>query len=359
MAVKKKVPAKKVPAAQGDPTFGPFLVSQSVINAWRRCEQLYDYRYVQLLERRRPVLQLIRGTMIGKCLDAIAGRRINPKAPTWQATLAPYEKQYGKLFREEKEYYGDIIGEVKRIVSKYEVIYANDGFKYHLGSDGRPYEITVLVELSPGIVFTGHIDKYPKDKEGRYWDMDHKSHKNIPLPEDRYADLQQVFYMWAAPLSGLPKATGVIWDYLRTKPPSIPEQLKNGELSKRKNMDTDYDTYMGEVTRLKLNPKDYKEILDPLKKRGTFDFFQRVRLPMPPKALIENVVEDARTTAIKIHKHGGVRPVRSINKMECPRCEFYHLCQAEFRGMDASFIRKSEYQIQKEPRHDHSKQKGV
>lgn len=346
MPVKKKV----LPAAR---TSGDFTVSQSVINNYRRCEQLYDYRYVQLLERKKPILQLVRGTMIGKCLDAIAGARVGLKM-SWQKALLPFEKEYGKLFREEKEYYGDLIGEVKRIVARYEQIYAKDGFKYYVGKDGKPFELKVEVDLLPGIVFTGHIDKYPKDKEGRYWDMDHKSHKNIPSPEDRYSDLQQVFYMWAAPLSGYPKPTGVIWDYLRTKPPTIPEELKNGELSKRKNIDTDYDTYMGEIKRLKLNPKDYKEILDPLQKRGTFDFYQRIRLPTPSKTLIENVVKDAKETAQRIFKRGGVRPVRSINKMECPRCEFYHLCQAEFRGLDSSFIRKDEYRLQADPKHDHS-----
>ena len=40
---------------------------------------------------------------------------------------------------------------------------------------------------------------------------------------------------------------------------------------------------------------------------------------------------------------------------ECKSCEFYSLCQTEFRGLDASFIRKTEYQTQKDPRHIHIK----
>jgi hypothetical protein len=37
----------------------------------------------------------------------------------------------------------------------------------------------------------------------------------------------------------------------------------------------------------------------------------------------------------------------------CKTCEFRSLCQAELRGVDADFIRKSEFQRQKDPRHIH------
>lgn len=364
MAVKKVVAAVGHALRQsGD----PFEVSQSTIRSWRRCHAQYDYRYVQLLERKKPIVQLIRGTMLGLCFDALAVAHGSKKSPPAKAlitaVLAPYAKQYGKLFNEEKEYYGDIIGEVDRIANKYASIYADDGFTYltppTIMGDGEehigmPFELPVRVELAKGIVFTGHIDKMPKDKHGRVWDLDHKSHKNIPGPEDRFSDLQQVFYQWAMPLSGYPKPTGVIWDYVRTKPPTVPEELKKGGLTKRQNLDTDYETYLAEVTRLKLNPKDYQEILKPLKERGHMDFFQRVLLPSPNKDLVKNVVEDAITSAKEMYEKGGVSKVRTVTR-ECKGCEFYALCSAEFRGLDADFIRKTEYQTQKDPRHIHIK----
>lgn len=345
----------------------PLEVSQSTIKGWRRCHAQYDYRYVQLLSRKRPIIQLIRGTMLGKCFDGLALNRGSkkpiPVGKVIEVVLKPYVTQYGKLFNEEKEYYGDIISEVTRIATKYALIYENDGLIYlspppKMG-DGKevlsaPFELPIHVDLAPGIVFTGHIDKMPVDKYGRVWDMDHKSHKSIPDPEDRFSDLQQVFYQWAMPLSGYDKPTGVIWDYVRTKPPAIPEELKAGGLTKRKNIDTDYDTYMAEVVRLKLNPKDYQEILKPLKERGHMDFFLRVQLPSPPKLLIENVVADAKTTALEIQKLGGVSKVRTITR-DCKGCEYYSLCQAEFRGLDASFIRKTEYETNPDPRHIHIK----
>lgn len=368
MAVLKKVPKLLTGALESDALPGgvpaphhaktgqPFEASQSTIKTWRRCRKKYDYAFVQLLEPRKPKLPLIRGTMIGKCLDILAWDRTYPKAKRgWRNALEPFKQEFGRLFDEEKELYGDPIGEVERIVAKYEVIYANDGLTYLTppgAKNGDPFEIPVRVDLAKGIVFTGHIDKMPRDKQDRVWDLDHKSHKSIPGPEDRYSDLQQVFYQWAMPLAKLHKPAGVIWDYLRTKPPVVPEQLVKGGLSQRQNMDTDYDTYFAEVDRLKLDRRDYVKMHQLLKPRGHMDFYQRVPLPHPSKILVETVVEEARETAIEMKQLGGVSTYRSMDRT-CKSCQYFSLCQAEYRGLDANYIRKSEYQVQKDPRHVH------
>lgn len=364
MAAKKK-PTRLVKAlkevmgksAATQKTGDPLEVSQGTIKNWRNCHAMYDYRYVQLIRRKRPIVQLIRGTMLGKIIDAQALQRIEKKAPAWQTAIEPFKKQYGRYFQEEQEYYGDILGEVARIGAKYQQVYANDGLTYSGGIPGAPkgqppYEFPIRVDIAPGIVFTGHLDKLPIDRQGRTWDMDHKSHKNIPEPEDRYVDLQQVFYQWAAPLSGYVKLAGVIWDYVRTKPPTLPEELKKGGLSQRKNIDTTWEVYEGEIKRLGLNPKDYIEMRQLLEPRGQMDFFLRVQLPAPSPKLVENVVSEARTTAIEIKRFGGVDKTRSVTR-DCKRCEFFNLCMAEFRGLDSSYIRKSEYEVNPEPRHAH------
>ena len=127
------------------------------------------------------------------------------------------------------------------------------------------------------------------------------------------------------------------------------------DLSKRKNIDTDYETYGAAIVENGLNPADYADMLAMLKPRGYVDFFERVRLPNPPKTLVDNVVQDMVTSAkeIKRFRSLGKVPVRSIDR-DCRGCEFYELCQAEYRGLDANFIRKSRYEHNKEPRHDHS-----
>lgn len=322
-------------------------VSQSKLRSWRRCHAAYNYGFIENLERNRPKVQLLRGSMIGDCIDDVVWRRLKPLDTKvhYSETLGKYLSEYRRLFDEEKEYYGDIVKEVGRIVFNYEKLYRDDGLTYHI-QEGRSAELKVRVELAPGIVFTGSIDKYPMDKQGRYWVMDHKSHKNIPDEEARFADLQLVFYFWGAPLSGFPKPTGVVWDYLRTKPPAIPQLLKNGELTQRANIDTDYDTYMDTIVQNKLNPKDYQGILKPLKERGSQDFFKRVWLPSPSKALVKSIVEDAKITAQEIKHLAGKSKTRSMTR-DCKQCNFYTLCQAEVRGLDADFIRKTEYHQRK------------
>lgn len=340
----------------GDASAGPFTVSQSVIKDWRKCHMLYHYRYIQLLKRRRPKIQLIRGQIIGQCIDALAAARSKIKGhERWTDVLARYAKQYDQLFREEQEYYGDLIGDIEKIITRYQKLYSTDRFLYTKGEDGLPYELHLELEIDKGIVFTGHIDKMPRDPQGRVWDMDHKTHKKIPDAEDRLADLQQVFYVWAAPLSGYPKLAGVIWDYIRTKPPAVPELLKSGELSKRKNIDTDYETYLNAILEHELDVGDYKEILNELKPRGYMDFFQRVQLPSPPKSMVEQVVRDAVLSSQEIRQKGGTSKVRSMT-FQCKQCEFFELCQAEFRGLDSEFIRKTCYETNKEPKHDHSQE---
>lgn len=331
-----------------------FDVSQSLIRTFRECEMKYWYRHVELLKPRRPRLQLVRGTIIGRCLDLMAEMRHNKKAPNWRTAIEPFRKQYGNLFAAEIEEYGDILGDIEYMMARYERVYANDGLTYVKGKDGKRSEIELEVKLTPKIVFKGHIDKLAEDDRG-VWDMDHKSHKVIPGPEDRFADLQQVFYTWAAPLSGYGKLAGVLWDYIRTKKPTVPEVLKSGELSQRKNIDTDYETYRQAIEDNKLDPAKYQDMLNLLKPRGHLDYFERVRLPNPPKTLVANVVEDMKVSAQRLYdfRHGNDEPVRNVNR-NCKGCEFYELCQAEYRGLDAKFIRQSRYEEDKEPRHDHS-----
>lgn len=316
-------------------------VRWSAIKTWRQCHKLYDYRYNQHLERRKPAVPLIRGSILGLCLDEIVEKK------PYEPVLAEYEKKYGKLFKEEQEMYGDLIGECRRIVQKYEQIYKNDGLTYLKGKNGERHEIEVETRFTidgTRVKFTGHLDKLPQDKQGRIFVMDHKSHKTIPDEIARYNDLQLVTYLWLLPQSDFPEASGVLWDYLRTKPPAIPETLKAGGLTKRANIDTDFDTYMGAIKANNLDPADYSEILGKLKSEGHARYFQRVQLPKPPKALIENVVADFKSTILEMRDCSRRNEFTRNMTKDCGHCGMYSLCQAELRGLDISFIVKSEYQ---------------
>lgn len=313
-------------------------VSWSRVKLWRRCHYAHHLKYNENLARKKRAIPLLRGTMIGEMLDARA-MPIIKKDP--YKILKQYSKQYAQLFREEQEKYGDVIGDVKRLFEGYERKYANEGLEY-LG-----YEEFVGLDLVKDIRFIGYIDKRVQDAQGRVFLMDHKSHRTLPNDDQRFSDLQKVLYVWAwNEMNPSKRSIGFIWDYIRTKAPTIPELLKDGKrLSMAKNIDTDYWTYLGAIKQHRLDVKPYLEFLAELKKRADTRYV-RVTLPNPPKKMIENIVNDLKETAKEIHTSKSKD--RNMTRM-CPSdCDFYQLCQAEVRGLDAAYVRKTEYE-EREP----------
>lgn len=314
-------------------------VSFSRVKTYRRCHAQHDYKYNQNLARKRRAIPLLRGEILGQMLDARALPAIVKKDP--YKILRKYSKQYAQLFAEEKEKYGDVPGDVKRLFEGYERKYANENLDY-LG-----FEDFVALDLVKDVRFIGYIDKRVRDQQGRAFLMDHKSHRVIPNEDQRFTDLQKVFYIWAwNEINSSNPVTGFIWDYIRTKAPTIPEQLKSGELSQRKDADTDYWTYVGELKRLKLDIEPYRDYLAMLKKKPDTRYI-RVAMPNPNKAIIQNVLADLKNTAKEIH-HGSGSKDRNMTRM-CPSdCDFYELCRAEVSGQDADYVRKNQYE-EREP----------
>lgn len=318
-------------------------VSWSRVKTWRRCHKQHDYKYNQSLQRKRRSIPMLRGSIIGEMLDA----RASEKSPAGKikspiAVLRRYAKEYAKMFLEEREKWGNIPEDVRRLFEGYERKYATETLKY-LG-----IEEFIAIDLGKDIRFIGYTDKRVEDKNGLAFLMDHKTHKVIPNDDQRFSDLQNVFYIYAWNETNQTRPVqGFIWDYIRTKPPTIPEQLKNSELTQRANIDTDYWTYLAEIRRLKLDPKPYAETLARLKKQADRTYV-RVQLPNPSKKMLDLIVSDLKETANQIHGGKSNAKDRNMTRM-CPSdCDFYQLCSAEVRGLDAAFIKKTEYE-EREP----------
>jgi hypothetical protein len=306
----------------------------SMVKSYRRCPKQYDYKYRQHLQKVAPPPPLIRGTIIHEMLDA----RAIPGSLGSKGVIAKYETKYGTLFKEQQEEYGeDFLKNIERVYQGYLREWDDSDLEY-LSS-----EEFISTPLVDNILFQGHLDKRVF-KDGRMWVMDHKTHKNIPTEEQRFNDYQQLMYVWAYNREHpRDKIDGIIWDYIRTKPPSIPERLVKGGLSQAKNIDTDVYTYTKELVKNKIDPKHYKPFLDELAKRSKHKFYQRIYLPAPTKAMTEQVVEDFTQTSQIMHGL-GIYP-RSPSR-ECSWCEYYRICVAELRGLDAKFIRNTEYKVE-------------
>jgi len=313
-------------------------VSWSEVKLHRKCKMAHNYRYHQKLKAIRKKPQLHVGSILHKMLDAYILSKIlkNYIGKDPWGVLEEYEKKYQDQFEEEKDEYGDIPEICANIFERYLTYWKTDGLVY------LQSEEFVATDLTSNIRMIGYIDKIVKDENGLRYLIDHKFVKNIPSAEDRFSELQLWNYFWcynrwnpSTPLDG------IIWDYARTKLPAIPETLKKGGLSQRKNIDTDAATYLRAIHREGLDPNDYVEMLEHL--QGKEDtFFQRVKQPAPSKQLITNIVNDFRSTALMIHHFPTICP-REMDPFKCKTCEFRKLCEAEIRGYDADYIRKTEF----------------
>lgn len=306
-----------------------FDVSHSKIKLWRRCHKAYEYKYIQRLEKKAKPPPLLKGIILHDLLNARALKK------STEAVFEKYEKEYRKVILAEKEEYGELIPEMRRVFEAYQRWAETDKLEY------LAVEEPIQVELAPGIQFIGYIDKIVRDESGLLYVLDHKSSRSLPNEEQRFSDLQLLMYVWGRNLTSSDKASGVIWEHIRTKPPGIPKQLKNGELSVRE-VETDEFTYRQALKEYKLDPANYQEILTALRKQSS-PFFQRVKLPKPPQSMIDQVVKDFQQTAKEVRALGGVSTARNMTK-DCSWCPYYALCHAELRGQDADYVRKANYQ---------------
>jgi PD-(D/E)XK nuclease superfamily len=316
----------------------PEKVSHSRIRCWRRCKMLHHYRYVQKLKKKKKSLPLRVGSIIHLMIEYYQ------ETGDWQEVWEGFRTEFNREYREEKLEFGDVPALVNNIVKGYVDYYSEDGLTYPKRR-GRSTEIRVLKYLSNEVIFDGYIDAYPVDEQGRNWLMDHKSCRFIPSEEQRFSDLQLLIYCWLLPQCGYPKPDGVIWDYLRTKSPVIPDVLKDGSISKNSRIDTTFSVYKATViNHLGYNKwkSDYMDFAKANFNNSEEKFYRRIRLPTPSAEMVNNVVLDLIDTSHEIYYYGKDLKTRNMNK-DCSWCEFYNLCSIEVRGLDSSYLKKTEF----------------
>jgi len=328
----------------------PENISYSRVKTWGRCPCEHFYKWGMKLEKKAPPIQLIRGKILHELMEArIEGR-------PWEHILEAYNKEYKQLFLEQQEEFGDIPGDMKKLMEGYVQKYANDRIEYMEFPIEQPQEDgstkTVLKHaefpleflLFPGAKFKGVMDSLARDTQGNIWVVEHKTAKKLPDDEVRLSALQAILYCWALPKAGYPKPIGILWDYIRTKAPVIPEELKSGGLTKRKNIDTNYQTYLNEITRLGLNPEDYQDILNILRVKQD-NFYKRVYFPAPSEHTINMVVDDLIQSAKEIVTEGKTKKTRALSPFTCKGCSYAALCRSELFDMDTEFIIKRDYKL--------------
>lgn len=311
-------------------------VSQSLINTWRRCQRQYYYKAELKLQKKIKSRPLKFGGIIHKLIES------EVKGEDFKDELKKIDKQNQRLFREEREYYGNIVSDIDYIMSAYKKFWAKEPLIY-LPKDGKPCELPFEIEIAKGIIFKGTLDGVVRSKKMR-WLLEHKTHKFFPSVDHRWRNLQSCAYIRVIEMLGWwsGKVEGVCWDYIRSKPPTRPQLTKTGKLSERE-IDSLPEVVKDAIKGYGLDPSQFKALIQDQENRLP-NWFQRVYTPTKPK-VIDQVFNDLVITAKEIERsqdNKKERP-REINQ-HCEWCEFEALCRASLQGLDESFIREHDYE---------------
>lgn len=311
-------------------------LSNSKAKTYRRCPKQFYYKYELGLRPKRKSESLTRGDWLHQLLEA----HYNPfEGESWREVHKRLTKEFGNMFEEEREELGDLPGETLRIMKSY--------IRKWKKTDSRlkvvDVELDELLPLPDGDTFNFIIDLIVEDSEGGLWLWDHKTTKNNFMEQDyMLLDAQLARYFWAATVMGYTPLRGVLFNEIRVKAPAVPQLLKAGGLSQRKNIDSDYYTYLSEIERHGLDPADYEDILRILKlKTGTF--FRRTMMPKD-KALTRRTMKDLLDTSreIKSARQANRFP-RTVDKSCTWGCDYKDVCITEYFGGDAKSLMKANF----------------
>lgn len=315
---------------------GIIEISASRLKKWRSCQMAHDYKYVRGLRPKRKAVPLRKGTWVHACLEA------RDSGQDWIEVIKKLKaEEYDKLFEEEKVELGDLPKDVFRMMRAYHQTYLNIDKEYETVKCEQDFMIRIP---NTKFVLTGRIDKISKHKStGKIWCFEHKTmKKSIPTEDFRATDIQTAIYIWVmeqiASYLNFKKEdiAGVMFDYIRTKPPTVPKILKNGTMSVAK-IDCDRWTYTAELKKHNLNPADYESKLKELDSNVFF-----VRIPMSRStSLVKTVMQEVLYSGIQIQAYSGKCPARNLNwTCDRPKCEYRDVCMTELQGGDASILIK-------------------
>ncbi len=310
-------------------------ISQSKLKTFRRCPKQYEYKYIEGLEPTRKSVPLALGNWIHSMLEA------HYKGEDWLETYGELTHKFNGFLAEEKEHYGDLPGISARLMNGYMDFWEEEDKNLEVISVEEEFE----VDIGKGLLFKFKPDMIVKDKrDGMISCWDHKSNKTLPDTEWRNTDIQSTLYLWALNQLGI-KVDQFIFNYIRTKPPTVPRMTKAGRMSKVK-IETDYPTLKSFIEENDLVIDDNLQTwLDNLKANS--NFYKRISIAKP-QLLTNTMIEELYSTATMINfmdSDDDLAYYRVLNKACDWDCSFQDLCNADLMGSpQANQIRKQRYQ---------------
>lgn len=331
---------------------GKRVTTHSMLSTYRRCPKQAQYKYAERLKKRRlsaKDLPLKRGVWFHDVLEYYY------RGEDWKARHHELTLRFNMLMDEEKEELGDLPSEILRMMRSYLWHYgANREDPLH-GWEVIDTEVTFECPWPDSEdgndIYRCRVDMLGSDEFGLLI-VDHKSHKTLPDHTTRILDAASPLYIWAARENGYP-VRGFMWNYVRTKAPTIPElvDVKRTPRLSRKAIDTDYPTYLTAIRNYGLDPKDYLDTLRHLKSQRwregapqTSPFFRRDVLEKDDD-MIARVVATAMRTRDRMHTDYIDRETvdRSPDRMCARFCDYHSVCTTELFQGDAAMVRRREF----------------
>lgn len=314
-------------------------VSQSKIKCWRQCRFNYHMKYIRRLRKKK----VKRPFMFGRIVHEMIETHANGDDPF--AHLDQIDLTSGKMFRREREMYGDILADIRVLMEEYFAYWDEQGEVQYCRRDKRSAEHPFEIEVDSGIIFKGKIDAVARSKRLR-WLMEHKTFTRIPSEDDRWRSIQSAVYIRAVDIMGWWILDGTLWDYVRSKPPSVPAMLKDNKgISRSSRLDTLPSRLKAFITSQGFKEKDYKELIKAAEANRA-NYFLRIYSPLK-KDVVDNTWEDFLDTAREIAEIGETSKVKNVG-FHCKMCDFEPVCRAEAQGSDVDFIINREYTVEPE-----------
>lgn len=329
-----------------DPESGKRISTHSMLKTFRRCPKQAEFKYVHRLKPRILGKPLSRGKWMHELLE------IHHGGGDWRAHHEKLCAKFDQMFDEEKDYYGDMPTEIRRIMESYIWHYKNDPWKF------VKVEEQIEAELPDGTIYRGKVDAIIENQFG-LWLVDHKTHKTLPDHTFRLLDAQSALYLWAAQQSGIP-VLGFIWNYIRWKAPSVPKLLKSGERISDSVTDTDYPTmyralkkYKAENPQFKVREQDRARLRMLQAQRYEFGkpqtstFFRRDVLEKDP-AMLARVVRENYHTSLRMHSYDFTQEdaVERVVDRSCVfSCSYTDICTAQLMGGNIKPLIKQNYTV--------------
>jgi len=315
-------------------------INQSRVATLRHCPQAHQYHYVENLVPVKNPRPFAFGTLAHKVLETYAETGSSLQALEEIRKVSPEDF---RMFNEEKEYYGDILNDIYDIMYEYFRTWNPREFKFiKVAERNSEHEFcTDILYKGKKFKVKGTIDAIVQTINGKIWLVENKTFgTSLPSEDDRWRNLQTSVYIKVAlKLKMAKRIDGILWNYILSKPPTVPQELKDGGLSQREIITLPLIVERELGARSLLSSPSYTK-LRAMAETGRGRYFERIYNPVAAP-VVESLWRGFLDTALLIVDN-RLPNYRNIGR-HCGWCQYERLCRTELTGGDLEYVKEKEY----------------